>query len=64
VSLRPRQAAFLHHLDIHHLAELVAQPLGHLKSAPVRVPKLDRASDPGSSGALLRCAARSPLPST
>ena len=56
VALRPRQAAFLHHLDMHTLAELVVQPLGHLKSAPVRVPKLDaRAPDPGSGG-LLRCA--------
>lgn len=47
VWLRPRQAAYLHHLDIHHLGELVVQPLGHLKSAPVRVPKLERSQDAG-----------------
>lgn len=45
MSLRPRQPAFLHHLDITHLAEMFIQPFGYLKSAPVSVPALSKAAD-------------------
>jgi hypothetical protein len=45
VSLKPRQPAFLHHLDIHHLAEVVFQPFGYLKSAPIKVPALKKTAE-------------------
>ena len=50
VSLRPRHPIFLHHLDITHLAELVVQPFGYLKSPPVQVPALRKAAETSLGG--------------
>lgn len=54
VFLHPKQLAYLHHTDIHHLEGIVVQAQGYQKSAPVRVPTLQRSSD--SSSGMQRCA--------
>ena len=45
VFLQPKQLAYLHHTDIHHLDGIIVQAQGYQRSAPVRVPALQRTSD-------------------
>ncbi len=45
VFLQPKQLAYLHHTDIHHLDGVIVQAQGYQRSAPVRVPALQRSSD-------------------
>ena len=45
VFLQPKQLAYLHHTDIHHLDGILVQAQGYQRSAPVRVPALQRSSD-------------------
>ena len=49
VLLHPKQLAYLHHTDIHHLEGIVIQAQGYQKSAPVRVPTLQKSSE-GAGG--------------
>ncbi len=46
VFLQPKQLAYLHHTDIHHLDGVIVQAQGYQRSSPVRVPALQRSSDP------------------
>ena len=45
VFLQPKQLAYLHHTDIHHLDGVIVQAQGYQRSTPVRVPALQRSSD-------------------